>query len=332
MEKTSARYSVDANNRLVIKASKVKLVPNGSFSIDAKNNLVYWLNEPLAWRRKYLLPGKIVFAGNWSLNPDHDLALEINRAKDILVLKGEIISAQADKLAFEISSSQDNGLNRLRILELSGAWGSDEANQIFFAVTKGCAQDVLKFIFGWRLNQNQQIEYVYQKIDLKTKTRSSYAFTIKGFWEITSANRLAYIISRSTDSKFDFKVCLETPTVYPKDGEIRYRLGLGIKENRQPKDKILSLYGLWKLNRTLGLEFEMEYGKREKHSLSFGAEINFNKNNQITFNLNDKSGSDLGISVVFTHKFLKQSGAEWFLRLKRSSTETGIDGGLRIPF
>ncbi|TBR17605.1 hypothetical protein EPO66_02465, partial [bacterium] len=240
MKDKPVRYSIDKNNRLVIETNGIKLIPNGSFSVDNKNRLVYWLNES----------DKIAFIGKWVLNPDHDLELEINSGS-VLVIKGEIISAGPDKLAFEINSVNDEGLDQLRILELSGSWGSDEANRIFFALTKEYKQDTLKFRSGWSLNQNQQIVYAYQKTNLKTKTKASSEFTIDGFWEVTSANRLRYIISRGTGSKFDFKAQLETPTIYPKDKEIRYRLGVGLKENRRPKGKIISLYGAWKLSRAL---------------------------------------------------------------------------------
>ncbi len=314
MKNRSVRYSVNENNGLVIEISEDRLTPNGSFSIDDRNRLVYWLNEPQAWERKYSIPGKIVFEGNWSLNTNHDLELEINRdsprfsgtvPSGTLVLKGKIISAEPNKLAFEVVSYENQAKQKpsstgavpvsiIRILALSGSWGCDETNQVFFTLTKNYAQDTFKFKSGWSLNQNQQIVYTYQKTNLKTKTKSSSEFTIEGFWEVTSANRLRYIISSGTGSKFDFKVQLETPTIYPKDGEIRYRLGAGVKRRKglSPKGtipNIVCLYGAWKLSRALGLTFEMEYAKKEMHSLSFDAEVNFDANNQVTLNLKDKN-------------------------------------------
>ncbi len=332
MKNKPARYSVDKNNRLVIGLNGTKLIPDGSFSIDNKNRLVYWLNKPQSFKRKYLPSDKIVFTGKWSLNPNHDLEFEISESRDILVLKGEIISAGADKLAFEINSVKNHGLNQFRVLELTGVWGADRANQIFFEVNKGYTSDTLRFKSGWKVNQNQQIVYSYQKTSLKTKSKISHLLAIDGFWEVIAANRLRYIISRGTGSIFDFKVQLETSTLYPKDGEIRYRLGGGLKEGKRQKAKIISLYGDWKLSRKLGLMFEMEYKNKDVHSLVFGAAVNLNANNQIVFNLKDKSGKNLGISVVFAHKFFKRSGGDWFLRFCDSYKEKIIDTGLSIPF
>ncbi len=76
----------------------------------------------------------------------------------------------------------------------------------------------------------------------------------------------------------------------------------------------------------------MEYTKGQINSLSFGAEVNFDKRNQIVFNLTNNERKDLGISLVFTHRFLKQLDADFFLRLKRYQEESGVETGIRIPF
>jgi uncharacterized protein (UPF0548 family) len=351
IEKQRARYSLDSDSRLVVNNGKEKLTVNGIVSVDGHNRLIYRINEPDSWRRKYGFPGKITFAGNWSLNENHDLELEITSDSPrimgtipagLLVLKGEVISAENDKLVFEIKSADKNGVSRLRLLKFSGCWGSDEANQIFFSVGKKPYPDVLTFQGGWKLNGNQQIVYSYQKTDLKRKTKVLSEMVFSGFWQITARNRLAYIFSRATNSRFGFKVQMETPNLYPKDGEIKYRLGAGIKglspsklsqsHKKGTAPDVITLYGTWKFSKRLGLAFEMEYAKGEIHSFVFGAEVKFNKNNEVVFNLMNERGVPLGINVIFTHNFLKQSDAAWFLRLKHSHKESGIDAGLKIPF
>src|SRR3989338_4917257 len=74
-------YSVDAYNRLVVRRKREELIPQGSFSIDKDNRLIYWLNEPSGWRAKYQLPAKLVFTGGWKLNSNYDLELELKREK-----------------------------------------------------------------------------------------------------------------------------------------------------------------------------------------------------------------------------------------------------------
>jgi len=332
-----AAYSIDKNNQLVLKKGRKAVSLNGSFSIDRKNRLIYWLNEPPTWRREYHLPEKLVFCGNWKLSTNHDLELEIQQARlkaqqEPLVLKAKIISAETDKLIFEIKSTDRGGLLNFRILQLTGVWQADDLNRLSFAVTKKDNPDILTLEGGWQLNKNQQITYTYQRTDRKTKSKSSSIITFSGFWQVTRENRLAYILSGGSGSVFDFRVQLETPNVYPQKGVIKYRLGVGLKEQRPDRQRIISLYGTWKINRRVGLIFEIEYARGEIYAMEFAAEVKFSQNNQVVFALKSRKGEDLGVSVIFTHKLLKQLDAELFLRLKHSRQEQGIDIGLRFPF
>lgn len=332
------KYSVDSDNRLIVACNGENLSVNGTFSIDEENRLIYWLNEPQAWRVKYQLPEKIVFTGNWKLDVNYDLELRLIRSNsrgtvsvdyDTLTLKGELISCESDKLVFEIKSIDKNGLSELRLLKLSGIWQANESNQIYFSLAKKESPDILNFKAGWQLNQNQQIIYTYQKSGLKTKNKILSTLTFLGFWQISSATQLTYILSSAANSKFDFKAQLQTPNLYPKEGVIKYRLGAGVKGT---VPKVICLYGVWKLSRKLGLVFDMEYAKGEVHSLSFGAEVNFNKKNAVIFNLKNEFGEDLGLSVMFARRFLEKLDADFFLRLKHSQKESGVDAGVRIPF
>ena len=333
------RYSINKNNQLLISSSRRKkpLLVDGEFSIDKNNRFIYWLNEPDSWRKIHALPDKIVFAGNWRLNSNYDLELHLTESEgqfqeDIVTLEGEIISAEGDALVFELKARDKEGLSHLQILKLSGFWQADEFNRLIFKLEKKETPDILVLEGAWGINQNQQITYTYQKAGLKRGDKSSYALTFFGFWRITDRDRLTYIISEGTGSKFDFRVQLESPNVYPKQGVIKYRLGVGIKELKNDNSQVISLYGVWKFSRALGLIFQMQYFKGEIHSLEFGAEVNFKRNNEIVFRLKNETDEDLGLSLTFTHRFLKQLDARAFLRLKAAQEETGVDVGVRIPF
>lgn len=332
-----SKYSVDSQNSLIIRNGRNDLSVNGYFSIDESNRLIYWLNETSVWRKKYELPEKIVFTGHWKLDPNYDLELHLTQdtiayQEEIIMLKGEIIACEKEALVFEIKSHNKEGLSQFRLLKLTGVWAVNELNQISFTIRKKDNPDTLIFQGTWQLNQNQQVVYTYEKTGLKTKNKCSYTLTFSGFWQITSAHRLTYIISQGTDSKFDFKAQIETPNLYPKDGVIKYRIGVGAKESKPEKTQIVSLYGTWKFSRELGFTFDMEYSKGQIYSFSFGAEANFDKNNQIIFNLTSKEREKLGMNLIFTHRFLKRFDAELFTRLKTSREESGIDVGIRIPF
>lgn len=332
------------NNLLILRLNGIDTALDGSFSIDEHNRLWYWLNEPTAWRKKYDLPEKIAFEGTWKLNSNYDLVLELDchsreswnpynfLPESTIVLKGEIISCESDKLVFQIKSTQKNGTSTIKLLKLSGIWGANDSNQIFFSVTKKDSPDILTFTAAWKLNSNQQITYTIEKTDLIKKTRYKNTLTFQGFWEINENKRLTYIISKGTDSKFDFKAQLETPNIYPKKGVIKYRVGIGVRKPKLKHTKIISLYGIWKFSRKIGLTFDMEYEKDRINTITFGTEINFNKNNTVEFNLKNSLGELLGISVIYTHKFLKQHDAEFFIKLTKAKRESAINAGVKIPF
>ena len=335
------RYSVDNKNKLLIRPPKQKVaIPvRGRFSIDKNNRLICWLNEPAAWRRIYNLPAKVSFIGNWKLNSNYDLELELDETKsqykrDRLILKGEIISTDRDALAFEMIGQDKGGLIHIQLLKLTGSWQADEFNRIIFRIKKKASPDVITLEGSWQINKNQQVTYNYEKTSLKTKTRISRVLTFEGFWEINSDNRLAYILSQSTKSYFDFRVQLESPNLYPKEGLIKYRIGIGLKKDKPSQMKTVSLYGSWKFSRKAGLTFQMDHGKGGFADIEFGANIYLNKKDEIIFFLTDKKKETLGLNITFTHNFLKNSDAETFFRLKGllDKKETVIETGMRIPF
>ncbi len=334
------RYCLNKDNQLLIKPPKTKklLKLNGKFGLDKQNQLIWRLNEPASWRREYNLPNKITFKGRWQLNPNYDLELVLDETKeqfkgDKLALQGEIISIDNDALAFAIKGMDRRGQTHIQLLKLSGSWQADEYNRISFMVEKkNSSPDVLTFKNAWQINKNQQIIYAYEKTSLKIKTKTSHALAFKGFWEINRSNRLTYILSRSSESRFDFRAQIESPNLYPKEGVIKYRLGIGLKDSRLYRTKIISLYGTWKFSRKTSLIFEMEYTKGEIHTLEFGAEINFKENNRVAFNLRNEKGQKLGASVIFTHRFIRRLDSAFFLRLKQFVRERGIEAGLKIPF
>jgi len=331
------RYVMDSGNRLAIKRKRKKITPDGRFVIDKDNALNYWLNEPEGWRRENSLPPKIKFTGNWKLDSNYDLEFTLEETKqqhknDRLMLKGEIISVDADKLVFQLQNSDKFGQTHIHLLKLSGVWQADEFNRLSFEVSKRAKPDTLVFKGVWQINKSQQIIYDYEKTGLKTKDRVLNTLTFRGFWEINSRNRLTYILSRQLNSGFDFRAQLESPNLYPKEGAIKYRVGIGLKSQKPCYEKVVSIFGAWRFNRMAGLDFEVDYGNGRMEAVSFGADVYLTKNDNIAFCLTDKNNQPLGITVVFTHKFLKRHDGEFYLKLKKLCDEAGIEAGVRIPF
>lgn len=331
------RYLIDAKNRLIIKRKGKRLPLDGSFIIEKNNALSYWLNEPAGWRKENSLPQKIKFKGNWKLNRNHDLELTLEETQQQqkdgrLLLRGEVISVDSDKLVFQMQSRDKGGQNHIQILKLSGIWQADEFNRLTFEAKKKGEPDILALSGAWQINKNQQIIYEYEKTGLKKKDRALSTLTFRGFWELNSHNRVTYILSRELNSYFDFRAQLESPDIYPKQGVIKYRIGIGLKGQKPHNSKVVSIFGAWKFSRIAGLNFEVDYGSGKVQRIEFGADVDLAKEDNIAFYLTNKISEPLGIKVIFTRRFLEKLDAQLYLKLKKLRDESGIEAGIRIPF
>ncbi len=330
------KYATDKDNRLVVKKGKKDLNACGSFSVDNKNRLIYFLNEPLSFRRINKLPSKIVFEGNWRLNDECDLEFEIVKAGkptgERLLLKGKVCSTGGDSFIFEINSLDKQGRLQVYTLKLSGIWQADESNRLNFLVKKEDSPDILTLNAAWSVNKNQQITYIYSKQELKKQIKVSNVVTFDGFWQIDTSRRLRYVFSRSANSYFEFKVELMTPNLYPAKNIIKYRLGIGLRDSLQYKERILMFYGAWRFGRDFGLGFDMEYNKGRVRTISFNAQANITDKDKMIFILTDKEGRLAGISITLEHKFLKKNDADFFLKVKKALNDSRIEAGVKIPF
>lgn len=331
----SNHFAVNQDNQLLIKpkGAKKPIKVDGQFSLDKDNNLIY-----AAWQREYSVPNKIKFRGFWRLDPEHNLELYLDKTKqqfkgDRLTLRGKIFCTKTRSFVFQINSRDKRGVNRFSFLKLSGVWQADRFNRIIFQVRKKVKPDTLVLKGAWQVNKNQQIVYEHEKTKIKTKRKIKNALAFSGFWQISSSKRLRYILSGSSQSGFDFRVQVQTPNLYPKKGAIKYRLGIGAKEDLKPaRIQVITLYGSWKFSRSLGLYFEMDYGQGKLRRMVFDTEVNLSQRDKVIFKLRDKQGRRLGISVIFRRRFLPKHDAEWFLRLKRDFRERKIDTGVRFEF
>jgi hypothetical protein len=334
-----SKHSIDRNNNLSIEKNGWKLSPRGKFSAAKDNRLIYWLNEPAAWRRKYRLGKAFVFAGKWRLNANHDLELKLDKSElwqknAVLVLKGDIVSPDKDKLTFQIKSKDSQGNSEFYFLKLGGRWQADKYNRINFVVKKsGEPADTLVLRGTWQVNRNQQIIYNYEKTNLKTKTKTTRSLTFSGYWQIKSTQRLTYIFLSDSRSQFDFRCQIESPNLYPAEGIIKYRLGGGLRKPRlSGAPRLICLYGTWKFSRKFELYFRMDYGRGRVQKILFGTQIRINRKNDIVMSLQNLQNEALGIQVIFTHKFLKKFDAQAFLRMEARYKGVAVKAGVRIPF
>lgn len=323
--------SVNRDNQLTIKTppkDKPKLL-RGQFRVDKDNNLSYLIKEKDKWHRKLDMPDRLQFQGQWRLNSNYDLVLNLKEKgrfkRRRLILKGNILNYQRDCLVFQIRGRPQPTETKIYLLKLKGHWRSDRFNRIIFEVKKRSKPDILIFKGAWNVNEKQQVIYEYTK--LKTKDKQILIFN--GFWEFSSCSRLSYKLQNSSESSFSFRVSLGSPNIYPKRGTIKYTVGVGLKKRR--RIRIVSLYGTWKFSRKLGLVFEMDYGGRLK-AIQFGATVNLTKRDRLILMLKGKDGNLLGINLTFKYKYLAREDLEYFLRLGRDKKISSIKIGATIRF
>jgi hypothetical protein len=339
-------FAVNTDNQLLLKKPREETPTpvNGYFSVE-DNQLVYYINEPDSWRREYNLLSKIRFSGRWQLDSNYNLELiltesETQYAGERLIINGRIISVENNCLVFEAitkklepSLEDEPGLYSFQLIKLLGTWQADENNQLAFVVKKDVNPDILTFQGAWEINQNQKITYSYERRGLASGLESSEKLEFDGFWEIGESDKLRYILSGSSISYFDFRLQLESKNLYPARGIIKYRIGIGLKAIEKTKEKIISLFGTWKFSRALGLLFEMDYGEGNFRTLEFGADVILSSKDKFTFRLKDRHNQPLGLSLTFTHKFLKSHDAQTFIRLEKLLGKEGrAEVGVRIPF
>jgi len=326
-------FSVNSSNNLVIKnfGQKKPLPIKGKFKIEG-NRLIYSVNESKNWRRQNNVPGKIAFEGKWSLNSNHDLVLNVAEdrriSKSTLVLKGKIENVDKGYLRFQVKSKINEQINKFYLLKLRGVWKADRLNRIVFEITKKSKTNILTFQNSWKINKNQEVSYTYKKYNSLTKTKTTNFITFCGFWQINQKNRLKYIIEKSSRSFFEFRAQIESPNIYPKKGEIRYRLGIGLEAQRNKKP--ISLYGRWNFNRKLGLFFEI--GRKKTQRIKFGAAINLSKKNKIFFNLLSNNDRPLGFSLVLMRNEFLGKDLDIFMKLKSQGKLIYIGGNFKFCF
>ena len=325
MKKTEkTKYEIDPLNRLVLKETdkksklpKFRKILDGKIKIDKDNTFTYRINKS----QDSTIPQQIKLSGKWSLDKDHNLVLTLDKqhkqcAGDKIKIKGEIIDAKANKLVFSVTTKNASNQIQIYILELGGTWQADKYNRLSFNVKreKGKA-DKLTMVGKWDIGKQNQIIYTYVTVQTKKKRKITNTIMLKGYWDITEKYRILYVLNKQINSQFDFKVSLGKPL---KRG-LEYEIGIG----STPSKKKITLFGAWKINKKLGVIFEMPYKKGKLKSVVFGASCKFGDGYNVDFRLKNKLGKDLGIDIKFSKKILKDQG-EIFLRGITSGKEKQI--------
>lgn len=319
------RYELDPHNRLVVsnRLTRFRRVFDGSFKLGPGSSLIYHIKGPmygLETERK--APHQVKLKGRWSLNKNYDLVLTLDKWRrqtfgEQLTLKGEITAASANSLSFLVTTRPEKGLEIKDILKLEGRWQADEHNRIGFRVNKGQGRyDALIFDGIWEVDKQHRIFYRYEKTQKIRKRVLKKTIIFHGHWDIARRNRLTYNLSLEGKSAFEFKTGLG---FLAKD-YIKYELGIGVSDKKEPIKRIVILYGKWKIKKNTGLLFEIEYEKGKAKAIVFGAEAKLTKQDKVEFKLKNELKKDLGLELKLSRRLLRGDG-EAFLKLLRDKKE-----------
>ncbi|MCM8779011.1 MAG: hypothetical protein NC898_01880 [Candidatus Omnitrophica bacterium] len=324
-------FSTDGFNRLVIKEKKKQYPVEGEFKI-VENELSFFPSMQSRFTRELDLPKRMEFTGKWRLNKNHNLSLVLTETDyqyrgDILEIKGKIFAVEPEALIFQAHFKQTAEGERISLLRLGGRWQSDKFNRINFLVTRETEEDVLKFSSAWEVTKNHQIVYIYEKRDYFSGRKTWEFLEFKGYWEIPGKHRLRYVLDFKNGSLFQFRGFWEIPEKQGKRGEIRCRIGVGIKKSF--RENIFSLSGEWKVKEKNKLFLNVDYGEEGFREIVFKIETKLDKHKNLVFLIRNRDNEPLGAEIRFARDFLKEN-KRFFLHLFGSGREKILTGGIDI--
>lgn len=330
------RYAFDDENRLVLSDPQDQLHPaqvvQGSLRADAQNRLEYQVAR--SNRPRDAGPRSFRFDGVWTMRDDSALALTMHgaqhEAKQTLYVKGSLLRAAGDALVFALRGGDDGSGERAQELTLRGRWAADAKNRLTFLVAKADgAEDRLTLQGGWEVGPHHEVLYRYQQRAATPGARTMHTLVFEGAWEIAPANRLAYRLAGSSDSAFEFRASLQSPSLLAREGSLVYQIGVGLSGGREKRQRV-ALFGAWKLNRDLSVSFEIPYGDGRIQAMRFEGSYALTARDRVAVLLQNSAREPLGIAVTFTRQLVPN--IRLFVRLQKAAQESAVLGGVQIRF
>ena len=284
-------------------------------------------------RLNELIEENEVVKGRWELDRNHEVQYKsrgrTEKAEEVK-LKASLLAAEPGALVLSVTERQSDHTLVTSLLKLTGAWHLDAKNRIVFAIEKEFGKkDILTFEGRWQVGKSHEIIYTYEKKSLTRRTKETNTLVFKGTWDISARNRLTFSLGADSESSFQFRGALQTKSLFAKDGEIRYQIGVETRGKRRIQTVVL--FGEWKLSKDLELSFEIEYEDGRKKAITFGGEFAIGKDSHLRIQLKTGGGKSLGMEVIFTKDFLEDRGGA-FLRLRKSLEESAVEAGVKLTW
>ena len=265
--------------------------------------------------------------GAWELSSGHQLRYRRRGSEKEVILAGDLVSAGPNSLNLRLREDVLEEDVRRREMILRGRWQVDPRNRLAFRVEReqGTAE-ALTLEGAWETGPDNEILYRFERPGTQGG-KSIHQVRFEGVWEIGEDRRLSYVMDAGSDSAFRFRGTFQTASIRPKEGTVRYQIGVQV-ENKKRFQTVM-LFGKWKLSRDLSLEFEVPYSGGFRRSISFGAVYSWDSSASVSARLTTPAGKPLGVELSLHKEFLKGKG-EAFVRLRRSLEETAAEAGVRV--
>lgn len=336
--RATVRYAFDDANRLIVRdrsPASQRLRPvriiDGEVTTDSHNHLVYHSASGFDGSTE---PRILNLDGTWRLTRQHELALALHESEErerrTLFLKGAVVEARADALVFALRRSEDDDLRTGQRLTLSGRWRADAKNRLGFLVEKADgSEDRLTLQGGWGVGPHHELLYRYQQPGPDGRLRPAHTLIFEGAWDISRSDRIIYRLAGSSESAFEFRAGLQSPSLLARDGRIAYQVGIGLSGGRVQPQRV-TLFGAWKLNRDFSVSFEVPYADGRVQAIRFEGEARLSARDRIAVALFNNERQGLGLTVTFTRELFPD--ASLFLQLRKSAEERAALGGIHVRF
>lgn len=333
------RYAVDEADRLVTTAparsalSGPVRILEGAWSLDRANRLAFHAVLPPATASPPA-PHTVHFEGTWTLTKDHSLALTLHEAeqplRQTIFFKGALLQAEAHALIVTLRRGESTaGRPAAQQIALSGRWRADDRNRLTFLVEKGNgAEDRLTFQGAWELGERHELRYRYRVLSRRQGRREEHVMVFAGAWQVAGANRLVYRLSGSSTSAFEFTASLQSASLLAREGRLAYHVGITL--SRGVLRRRVTLFGAWKLSRTLAVSFEVPYADGRVEAIRFEGSVVLSKRDRVAVALSSRTGARVGLTVIFTRELFPD--ASLFLRLQQAGEERAVIAGVQVKF
>ena len=281
-------------------------------------------------RLNQLVRGRDTLDGTWRLDEGHEVTYRYKRSgrQEEILLAGQLVAVNSRSLTIRVTQDSLNEDVVGRLLHLGGRWQADAQNRLSFLVErKNGRHDLLTLQGAWEMDSGHELLYRYDRFELKTKKRETHTLRFQGYWDLSEANRLTYVLDAASNSMFRFRGAFQSPSLLVRHGVIRYQVGVELQGRRSLQT--VSLFGKWKISRDLTLEFEMDSANGTRSILRFGAAYAVNSRATLSARLTNREGEPLGCELLLTKEIFREDG-QVFVRLRKSLEERAVEGGIRF--